>query len=86
MRPPRIWTDNELQDVLTRISHGESVRNIAHYYHTSDDALYTMLSYRGYSVRSLRTSGAIQSHTLHGLAPCSACARARSIFGIGAAG
>jgi excisionase family DNA binding protein len=69
MRPPRTWKENELQDVLTRISHGESVQKIAHYYHTSDDALYTMLSYRGYSVRSLRTSGAIQSHTLHGLAP-----------------
>jgi hypothetical protein len=68
MRSPRIWTDNELQDVLTRISHGESVRNIAHYYHTSDDALYTMLNYRGYSVRSLRTSGVIQSHSLHALA------------------
>jgi hypothetical protein len=27
-----------------------------------------MLNYRGYSVRSLRTSGTIQSHTLHGLA------------------
>jgi excisionase family DNA binding protein len=26
-----------------------------------------MLNYRGYSVRALRTSGAIQSHTLHGL-------------------
>jgi hypothetical protein len=68
MRPPRTWKQNELQDVLTRISHGESVREIAHYYHTSDNALYMMLNYRGYSVRSLRTSGAIQSHTLHGLA------------------
>jgi hypothetical protein len=69
MRPPRTWKENELQDVLTRISHGESVRQIAQYYHTSDEALYTMLNYRGYSVRSLRTSGAIQSHSLHGLAP-----------------
>jgi excisionase family DNA binding protein len=67
MRPPRNWKDNEVQDVLTRLSHGESVRKIAHCYHTSDEALYKMLMYRGYSVRALRTSGAIQSHTLHGL-------------------
>jgi hypothetical protein len=45
------------------------MKKIAQHYHTSDEALYTMLNYRGYSVRALRTSGAIQSHTLHGLAP-----------------